>query len=108
MSMILRKWTATIRTADVEEYTRYVEETGAGDYRHAAGYLGHQIAVRDNGDGTSEFSTLSWWDGMDCIKVFAGEHPETARYYPDDDRYLLTKPETVEHYRVLSGSPPSP
>ncbi|MEB2843898.1 hypothetical protein [Endobacterium cereale] len=105
-SMILRKWTASIRTLDVEAYTRYVETTGAGDYRTTAGYLGHQIVVRTIGDGTSEFSTLSWWSSMEDIKAFAGENPEIARYYPEDDKYLLTRPETVEHYHVVSGAHP--
>ncbi|MGE7369111.1 hypothetical protein ACQKKX_08565 [Neorhizobium sp. NPDC001467] len=106
MSMILRKWSANIRTAQVEEYLRYVEETGAGDYRTATGYLAHQILVRDLGEGISEFSTLSWWTDMDAIKAFAGDLPERARYYPEDDRYLLTRPEEVEHHHVVSGTHP--
>jgi heme-degrading monooxygenase HmoA len=105
-TMILRKWTANIRTADVDEYARYVESTGAGEYRNTAGNLGYQIVVRDLGDGTSEFSTLSWWDSMAAIKAFAGDQPEIAQYYPEDERYLLTRPETVDHFRVLADQRP--
>jgi hypothetical protein len=55
------------------------------------------------GDGTTEVSTMSWWDSMDSIRGFAGEEPERARYYPEDDRFLLDRPDHVEHYRVEAG-----
>jgi hypothetical protein len=41
---------------------------------------------------------------MDSIRAFAGGDVELARYYPEDDRYLLDRPEKVEHHRVLAGS----
>jgi len=37
-------------------------------------------------------------DGRAAIKAFAGDDVERARYFPEDDRYLLTRPETVQHY----------
>ena len=36
---------------------------------------------------------------MDAIRGFAGDDVERAVYYPQDDRYLLTKPEKVQHYQ---------
>jgi hypothetical protein len=41
---------------------------------------------------------------MDAVIAFAGDNPEVARYYPEDDRLLLAKPERVEHHRVVAGS----
>jgi hypothetical protein len=38
---------------------------------------------------------------IEAIKAFAGEDHERARYYPEDDRYLLEKPEGVEHSDVV-------
>ena len=35
---------------------------------------------------------------MDAIRGFAGD-VERAAYHPQDDRYLLTKPEKVRHYQ---------
>ncbi len=107
MSVIMRKWTAIVRSTDVADYTRYVETTGVEDYQGIDGNLGHQIVVRDLADGTSEFSTLSWWSSMEAIRAFAGEKPELARYYPEDDQYLLSRPETVEHFEVVSGKVPA-
>jgi hypothetical protein len=37
------------------------------------------------------------------IRAFAGEDPELARYYPEDDRYLVQRSTHVEHHRVLAG-----
>ncbi|MGF9564443.1 hypothetical protein [Neorhizobium sp. JUb45] len=102
--VILRKWTARIRTADEADYVRYVADTGGDDFHKTQGNLGHQIIVRELGDGVSEVSALSWWSSMDAIRAFAGDNPELARYYPEDDRYLLDRPEFVEHYRVMSYS----
>ena len=36
---------------------------------------------------------------MDAIRGFAGDDVERAVYYPQDDHYLLTKPEKVQHYQ---------
>jgi heme-degrading monooxygenase HmoA len=105
--MILRRWTARVRTKDVPEYARYVEITGAEDYHNSRGYLGHQIVVRELSDGVSEFSTLSWWTSMAAVQSFAGPYPELARYYPEDDRFLLSRPDKVEHFRVLRGARPA-
>ena len=40
---------------------------------------------------------------MEAIKAFAGPDPERARYFAEDDRYLLTRPLTVSHYTHQSG-----
>jgi heme-degrading monooxygenase HmoA len=101
--VILRRWSGRIRTADETDYVAYVAGTGADDYTQTPGNLGFQILMRMLGDGTSEVTTLSWWESMEAIKGFAGEEPEVARYYPEDDRFLLDRPPNVDHYRVLAG-----
>lgn len=100
---ILRKWSGRIRTADRQAYVAYVVDTGAGDYEKTPGNLGYQILLRDLGNGTTEVTTLSWWESMDAIRRFAGPEPGTARYYPEDDRFLLDRPEHVEHHVVVAG-----
>jgi heme-degrading monooxygenase HmoA len=105
-NVILRKWTGRIRTSEQREYVDYVLATGAGDYDKTPGNLGYQILLRDRGDGVTEITTLSWWRSMDDIRAFAGPEPEAARYYPQDDRYLLDRPMYVEHHRVIAGRIP--
>ena len=47
-----------------------------------------------------EFLIVSFWDSADSIRAFAGEDMEQARYYSEDDAYLLDKPAHVTHYEV--------
>ena len=49
-----------------------------------------------------EFVTFSLWDSIDAIKAFAGEDYETAVFYPEDDRFLVERDETVP---PLGGRP---
>ena len=102
-TIILRRWTGRLRTADEAAYFDYVMQTGGGDYAKTPGNLGHQILMRALGDGVSEIATLSWWRDMDAVRAFAGDQPEVAVYYPEADRYLIDRPEYVEHYRVLES-----
>ena len=98
--MIFRRWRGRIRTADRDEYVAYIRATGLEDYGQTPGNRGYQMLTRDLGDGTTEVVTTSWWDSMDAIRAFAGDQPELARYYPEDDRFLVERPEHVEHSLV--------
>ena len=97
MPTILRTWRGKMRTGDRPEYVAYILGTGLADYASTPGNLGYQMITRDLGDGTSEVATMSWWESMDSIRGFAGDDPARARYYPEDDRFLLDRPEHVEH-----------
>jgi hypothetical protein len=95
---ILRIWRAEIRRALRAEYVAYVTATGLAAYRATPGNLGASIAVRDLDPERSEIVTLSWWTGIEALRAFAGSDFQLARYFPEDDRYLLTRPEQVLHY----------
>jgi hypothetical protein len=46
---------------------------------------------------------------MDAVRGFAGDDVERPVYYPEEDRYLLTKPEKVQHYESHGAfAPPTP
>ncbi len=72
-AVILRRWVSRVRTRDRAEYVRYTEGTGVSDYLQTPGNLGCEMLLRDLGDGSSEVTTLSWWESMDAIRAFAGE-----------------------------------
>jgi hypothetical protein len=38
---------------------------------------------------------------VDAIKRFAGSEIERAKYYPEDEKFLLELEPTVTHYEVL-------
>ena len=96
---ILREWRAEIRRATSAAYVEYVRTTGIAEYRRTPGNLGAVVAVRDLDAERSEIVTLSWWTSLDAIRAFAGEPPDRARYFPDDSQYLLTRPDSAQHYR---------
>jgi heme-degrading monooxygenase HmoA len=101
---VLREWRAEIRRDLKDEYVRYVKETGLAAYLATPGNLGASVAVRDLNEERSEIVTLSWWADMQAVKAFAGTEIGRARYFPQDDRFLLTRPEHVHHYEAtLSG-----
>lgn len=100
---ILRRWSSLIRTEDEDAYSDYVRDTGLSDYKATAGNLGAQILMRRLKDNVTEVTTLSWWRSMEAIEAFAGREPELARYYPEDDRFLLEKPLHVEHHKVIAS-----
>ena len=96
---ILREWRAEIRRATSTAYVEYVRATGIAEYRRTPGNLGAVVAVRDIDETRSEIVTLSWWTSLDAIRAFAGEPPDRARYFPEDPRYLLTRPDYARHYQ---------
>ena len=97
--MILRRWRGAVRAEVAERYLAYVSETGVADYRDTPGNLGVMMLSRPLGD-LVEVVTLSLWESMDAVRAFAGEDPEQARYYPEDDQYLVEKDDRVEHHAV--------
>ena len=98
--MILREWRAEIRRELADEYANYVRRTGLAGYRFTAGNLGGVVAVRHLDEARSEIVTLSFWESMEVITAFAGDRVDQARYYPEDDKYLLTRPDKVAHFDV--------
>jgi uncharacterized protein YndB with AHSA1/START domain/heme-degrading monooxygenase HmoA len=98
--MIARLWRGLARTEKLTEYIDIVERTGMSGYRSTPGNAGAQLLTRDLGNGRSELITLSWWADLDQIRAFAGDDIEAAKYYPEDDEYLLEREHTVAHYTV--------
>jgi heme-degrading monooxygenase HmoA len=98
--VIARLWRGWVRTEDRDAYAAYVEETGVAQYRETAGNRGAHILLRDLDDGRTEIVALSFWTSYDAIRGFAGEDVDTAVYYPEDDRYLVQREDTVTHYEV--------
>jgi heme-degrading monooxygenase HmoA len=97
--MIARIWRGAVAQADGDAYADYVAATGLAGYTTTAGNRGAWLLRRDV-DGKTEVVTLSMWDSMDAIQAFAGEDPDVAVFYPEDDRFLIERDEFVSHYVV--------
>lgn len=99
-AMVLRMWRGWVASDRVEEYAAYIERTGLEEYRQTPGNRGAQIVSRMVDDERHEIMTLSWWDSTDDIVAFAGTDIDLAKFYPQDDQFLLDRDRTVSHYEV--------
>ncbi|MGH7481702.1 MAG: antibiotic biosynthesis monooxygenase family protein [Longimicrobiales bacterium] len=104
--MIARVWTGRTRTEDADTYAAYLARTGIPDYHATPGNRGVHVLRRIDGEVT-EFLLLTYWDDIASIRAFAGADIERARYYPEDEHWLLEMPETVTHYDVLAQGDPA-
>jgi heme-degrading monooxygenase HmoA len=102
--VIARLWHGRIRTSDADRYRSYLEETGLRDYTQTAGNRGVYYLQRREGEIT-HVVTLTFWDSVDAIKRFAGEDYSAARYYPEDDAFLLEREPNVTHYEMDAYAP---
>jgi heme-degrading monooxygenase HmoA len=98
--LIARIWRGVVRSADADEYAVYIRDTGFAQYGETEGNRGAWMLRRDEGERT-EFITYSLWESYDAIRGFAGEDIEVAVYYPEDERYLIEREDTVRHYEIV-------
>jgi heme-degrading monooxygenase HmoA len=97
--MIARTWHGVVRSENAETYTEYLNKTGVPDYRNTPGNKGVYVLCSREGDQT-HYLLLTLWDSIAAIKRFAGEDYEKARYYPEDEKFLLELEPHVTHYDV--------
>ena len=50
------------------------------------------------------FITMTSWSSLEAIKGFAGDDAEVAKYYPEDQDFLLEFEPTVVQYEVVGHS----
>ena len=98
--MIARTWHGRVPAAKADAYLAYLKRTGVPDYAATAGNSGVLVLRRTEGDVT-HFVLTTLWDSLEAIRAFAGEDVTRARYYPEDDDYLLEREPLVTHYEVV-------
>jgi hypothetical protein len=98
--LITRLWEGSTRAADGDRYLAYLRRTGLADYERAAGNRG-VLALRGAEGDRADFLLLTFWDSADAIRGFAGEPIERARFYPEDDAFLIRRQETVRHLDLV-------
>jgi heme-degrading monooxygenase HmoA len=77
-----------------------MKERAAPDYRSVDGLNQLFFTRRDEGD-ISHFLLVTVWDSIEAVKKFAGDNPAVAKYYPEDDEFLLEKEATSLNHRVF-------
>jgi heme-degrading monooxygenase HmoA len=99
--MIARTWHGRTNTTDADAYLAYLFKTGIPAYRATPGNRGAWVLRRIEGD-VCHFTTLTFWESREAIKSFAGENIEAARYYSEDEKYLLEFEPLVTHYELFA------
>ena len=96
--MIARRWRGRVRAADFDAYLTYLEESGIAALRATPGNEGVVVFrhLDESGDG-ADVEVVSYWRTVDDIRAFAGDDISVARFFPDDDRYLIDRELTVRH-----------
>lgn len=100
--LIARVWHGATDAARADEYTEYLERTGARECRATPGNRGVFVLRRIKHE-RAEFTFISLWESLDAIRRFAGDDYEKAHYYPEDRDFLIELEPFVEHYDVLAG-----
>jgi heme-degrading monooxygenase HmoA len=106
--MIARRWRGRVRSADADAYLAYLEETGVAELRATPGNLGVIVFRSQPADAGVQVEVTSLWDRLGSIRAFAGDDLEAARFYPEDDRYLIDRDLRCSHEEVALFLPDGP
>lgn len=101
--MIARTWHGRTRLQHADAYENFLKERAAPDYASVPGLHRAIFTRRDEGD-EAHFLLITLWDSMEAVTAFAGADPTKAKYYPEDDRYLLEKETHALNHRLFFDS----
>jgi len=93
-------WHGRVDSSKSDEYAEFMKQRAAPDYSSVDG-LQKLLFLRTDEKDVTHFLLVTYWDSMESVKKFAGEEPEKAKYYPEDDQFLLEKEELSALYEVF-------
>ncbi|MEO0560289.1 MAG: antibiotic biosynthesis monooxygenase [Bacteroidota bacterium] len=102
--MIARLWHGRTTAKKADAYLAFLRQRAVPDYSGIDGCLGVYILNRIDGD-VAHFNTLTFWKDEEVVRAFAGDDVLRAKYYPEDDDFLLEKEPQVRHFDTLEGVP---
>lgn len=97
---IMRLWHGEVSLEKADDYEKFMVEKAAPDYGSVEG-LQNLYFQRKDEETKAHFLLVTIWDSMESIKHFAGEKPELAKYYAEDDNFLLKKEKYTTMYDVF-------
>ena len=101
--MLVRIWHGKTRRDRGDAYAEFVAARAIPDYRSTPGNLGVYVLRRDEADET-HFLTVTFWESEEAVRGFAGDDALKAKYYPEDDDFLLEFEPEVVHYTVVASA----
>ncbi|MFC5524510.1 antibiotic biosynthesis monooxygenase family protein [Rhodanobacter ginsengisoli] len=103
--MICRMWHGVTPRSKADAYAAFLEKRAIPDYRSVPGNLSVAVLRRDEAE-VSHFMTVTHWASEESIRAFAGDDLLRARYYPEDQDYLLEFEPLVRHFVVTAMEMP--
>ena len=100
--MIARIWHGKTRIEDYDAYTDFLKNVAIPDYQKTQGFI-RLTFLRQVLNNEGHFNLITFWENLEVIKNFAGQDFEKAKYYPEDDKYLLEFEEKVQHHEVFAS-----
>ncbi|MCK5574232.1 MAG: hypothetical protein KAI28_00385, partial [Sphingomonadales bacterium] len=97
---IMRLWHGKVAIEKADDYEKFMVEKAAPDYGSVDGLIKLYFQRRDEGE-EAHFLLVTIWDSLASIKKFAGAEPELAKYYAEDDDFLLEKEKYTTMYDVF-------
>ncbi len=97
---IMRLWHGKVAIDKADEYEKFMIAKAAPDYGSVDG-LQKLYFQRKNEEAVAHFLLITIWDSLEAVKNFTGDNPEIAKYYPEDENFLLEKEEHVSMYQVF-------
>jgi len=102
--MIARVWHGRTKIEDYEDYTIFMKNRATQDYKKTEGFI-KLLFLRNIVGNTGHFTLITFWESLEVIKNFAGKNFEKAKYYPEDEKFLLEFEEKALHYEVFADIP---
>ena len=99
--MIARIWKGRTKIEHLNEYTEFMKTRAIPDYKETDGFVKLTFLKRTDTE-FAYFNLITFWKNIEVIKNFAGNDFEKAKYYPEDENYLIDFPERVKHYEVFA------
>ncbi len=98
--MIARIWEGKTKAADGKAYEKFMRERAVPDYSKTPGFV-KLLFLKRADEQFAYFKLITFWENLAVIENFAGEPYQKAKYYPEDQNYLLEFPDEVIHYEVF-------
>ena len=104
--MIVRIWRGITPKDQADAYLEHLQQTALPALSEQPGQRGAWVLRRVQGD-RCEIVLLSLWDSLDSVRAFAGDEPERAVYFAEDDKFLLDMEPLVRLYEVADSVEPA-
>jgi heme-degrading monooxygenase HmoA len=99
--MICRIWHGRTPRTKAAAYASFLARRAIPDYRSVEGNIDVAILLRHEREVT-HFLTVTHWQSEAAIRAFAGDDLLKAKYYPEDEHFLLECEPTVQHFEVAA------